>query len=113
MTRSICDWTKSSWVLPQPELLHFNVPVGTHIRAILASDGLWDVCTPERAAAITRAASTAEEAAANVLAVAKAAYLSERMLSQFGDDTTVMVVDLNPSLLSLGSGGPFSCCSMQ
>jgi serine/threonine protein phosphatase PrpC len=100
MTRSICDWTKSSWVLPQPQLLRFDVPAGKHMRAVLASDGLWDVCTVERAAEVVRAARTIDEAAAALLAIAKEEYLGNRALPNMGDDTMVMVLELNPSLLA-------------
>jgi len=111
MTRSICDWTKSSWVLPQPELLAFSVPAGTHIRVILASDGLWDVIAHDQAAAITRAAQTVEQAANNLLAHARSVY-DARGADKFGDDTTVMVVDLNPSALNVGSAdGVCGCCA--
>jgi len=98
-------------VLPQPELLAFSVPAGTHIRVILASDGLWDVIAHDQAAAITRAAQTVEQAANNLLAHARSVY-DARGADKFGDDTTVMVVDLNPSALNVGSAdGVCGCCA--
>ena len=99
MTRSICDWTKSAWVLPHPEVVEFHVPAGKHVRAVLASDGLWDVCDPDEAAEVLRAHATPQQAADALLAIAKRVYCGERGLEKMGDDTTVMVVDLLP-------GGP-------
>ena len=113
MTRSIGDWSKSSWVLPQPELAHFDVPIGTHTRVILASDGLWDVVSPERAAKLTREAESASEAAQKLLVEAKDIYLGERAGKTMGDDTTIMVIDLNPSLLAMQQLGGDGCCSVQ
>ena len=101
MTRSICDWTKSAWVLPQPDVATFEVPNGKHVRALIASDGLWDICSWENACDILRAARTPQEAADALLEVAKGVYQGERGLEKMGDDTTVMVIDLLP-------GGPAS-----
>ena len=69
MTRSICDWTKSSWVLPHPDVVHFDVAHGKHVRTVLASDGLWDV-VPEQAAAQVVVQSAGRSAAANELRAA-------------------------------------------
>ena len=97
MTRSVCDWTKSCWVLPHPETLEFTVPASKRYRVVLASDGLWDICSAERAAEIVHAADTPQDAAEALLAVAKGVYQGERGLEKMGDDTTVMVVEINPS----------------
>lgn len=40
-TRTICDWSKSAWVIPQPETIRFTVQKYT--RVVIGSDGLWDV----------------------------------------------------------------------
>ena len=95
-TRTICDWTKSAWVLPHPEVVAFDVPHGKHVRAVLASDGLWDVCDHDVAADILRSAETPQQAADALLQVAKNVYHGERGLEKMGDDTTVMVIDLLP-----------------
>ena len=97
MTRSICDWTKSCWVLPQPETLEFTIKGRERIRVVLASDGLWDICTPERAAAIVFKAATLQQAAEELLQIAKDVYQGERGLEKMGDDTTVMVLEMNPA----------------
>jgi len=95
MTRSICDWTKTSWITPQPEVLRFVV--GSHTRVVLASDGLWDVTPHELALQIVRGAATCSDAADLLLAHAHRVYCEERGLERPGDDTTVMVVDINPT----------------
>ena len=109
MTRSVCDWTKSSWVLPHPDVCHFDVPHGKHVRAVLASDGLWDICSPEVATDILRGAATPQQAADELLEVAKDVYLGERGLEKMGDDTTVMVVDLLPGGPATAKGGGGNC----
>ena len=68
MSRSICDYTKSVWVLPQPDVLTFTVGPSAHLRAVLASDGLWDVVSFREASAIVCAAPTAQEVGGHILA---------------------------------------------
>jgi len=69
------------------------------------------VIAHDQAAAITRAAQTVEQAANNLLAHARSVY-DARGADKFGDDTTVMVVDLNPSALNVGSAdGVCGCCA--
>ena len=51
MTRSICDWTKCAWVLPQPEIMDFVVGADEHKRVVIASDGLWDVLPEDQVGA--------------------------------------------------------------
>jgi serine/threonine protein phosphatase PrpC len=113
MTRSVCDWTKSSWVLPHPEISTFEVPPGAVFRAVLASDGLWDVCTTAEAAAIAHGEPTAEAAANRLLELARRVYLGDRGLDKMGDDTTVLVVDLNPSNVSAGARRASVCKSCE
>lgn len=127
MTRSICDWTKSAWCLPQPELHTLPLPEpSSHLRVILASDGLWDICSAEMAASIARASPTVGEAADELMAIAKDVYNRERGLELMGDDTTVMVVDINPSGAKFvapppsaggskdaGPSGGNGCCSVS
>jgi len=111
MTRSIGDWTKSVWVLPQPQLHRFEVPLGKHMRVILASDGLWDIVSPEQAAQITRAARTPQQACDELVEICRVEYIQARGLDKMGDDTTVMVVDLNPSNLVF-EPVPNGCCTL-
>lgn len=121
MTRSLGDWKHVSWILPTPQVHRSAMRPTDHYRVVLASDGLWDVVSHEQALALTRAAPTAHEAAEELLAAAKRVYLEDRGLELPGDDTTVLVVDLNPSKRSFvppptteaeqadGGGG---CCTV-
>ena len=111
MTRSICDWTKSSWVLPHPDVVHFDVAHGKHVRTVLASDGLWDICSADEAAAILKSAPTPQKAADELLEIAKRVYQGERGLEKMGDDTTIMVVDLMPG--GKAAAGSASSCALS
>ena len=51
-----------------------------------------------------------EQVAEVLMGKAKTEYLKNRKLSKMGDDTTVMVVDLNPSHLAFSSRGGTGCC---
>lgn len=112
MSRSICDWTKCAWVLPHPQLLDFTVAAGEHKRVILASDGLWDVISPEDAVIIARDSPSVDAAAELLMRRAKDEYLTKRGLAKMGDDTTVMVIDLNPSnvMFAARGGRGTGCC---
>ena len=77
-----------------------TVVAGAFRRVILASDGLWDVCSHQTAAKVARSShETPQEAADALLAIAKRAYIKERGLEREGDDASVVVVDLNPGLV--------------
>ena len=115
MTRSIVDWRGPDLVLPHPEHKAFDVSARQHVRVILASDGLWDVCTHSVATHIARAAETPKAAADALLAHAESIYLGKRGKPHMGDDTTVLCVDLNPSALSFlpaPAGGAGGCAVM-
>lgn len=99
MTRSLGDWSKVAWILPAPETRRATVGAHEHVRIVLASDGLWDVVSHEEAADLTRRAPTAQAAAQALVDAAKFVYLEERGLALPGDDTTVLVVEINPSRL--------------
>lgn len=72
-------------------------------RVVLASDGLWDTCSFDACAKMCRASETAEAAAQALLAHATAGKvdlgvpLEERAKENMHDDTSIVVVDLNPS----------------
>ena len=115
MTRSLGDWTKSAWVLPHPQLRRFTVPHDESRRVVIASDGLWDIISAEDGAAIARQHDEPQAAADALLAVAQHEYHQVRGLEKMGDDTTVVVVDLNPGGLAYedpikGMGGV--CCAV-
>ena len=116
MTRSIVDWRGPDLILPHPEHKAFDVGEQQHVRVILASDGLWDVCTHSLATHIARSSETPKEAADALLNHAESIYIGKRGRSHMGDDTTVLCVDLNPSNLSFqpaaGSAGLGGCAIM-
>eukprot|EP00966_Prymnesium_polylepis_P332438 7387936-Prymnesium_polylepis.1 len=126
MTRSIGDWKASDTVLPEPELKSFSVGPQGHERLVLATDGLWDVVSASQAAAVCRRSTTPQAVADKLLQLAAGEY-KQRGLPGFRDDTTIVVLDLNPSGrpmkeaaltcddFGLGCGGCchiFSCCSL-
>lgn len=94
MSRSIGDWHGSDLVLPHPELHAFSIPHGAHHRVVIASDGLWDVCTFEQAARLVSRARTARSAAEKLVQHALKEYLQAQGLERAADDTTVVVVEL-------------------
>jgi len=99
MTRSLGDWRHVAWILPRPQVQRAVVAAGVHHRVVIASDGLWDVVSHQQCAEIVRAAETAQAASDGLLAAANKVYLEDRQLELPGDDTTVLVIDLNPSEL--------------
>jgi len=113
VTRSIGDWDGARAMIPEPGLERFQVEgTGKHERVVIASDGLWDFCTPELAAKIARRERTAQAAASALLRLA-----NNRSIAKFNelkDDTTCVVVDLNPSHLPFEKpkmdGACSACC---
>ena len=114
VTRSIGDWLAPDLVLPDPEFLELATVVsGAFRRVILASDGRWDVCSHQTAAKVARKHETPQEAADALLAIAKRAYIKERGLERVGDDTSVVVVDLNPGLVPFEPpAAGATCCAL-
>lgn len=100
-TRTIGDWRGSDMVLPHPSMLSFTVPYGQSSRIILASDGLWDVIPAEICAHSVRMHAAPQEAA-DALVLQCENVLDDKLDSGQGarrDDVTVVVVDVNPSLI--------------
>ena len=93
MTRSIGDWDAARSCIPEPEIQRFCVREGGHCRVALASDGLWDFCSFQRAAKIVRGAATAQVAADALVALVERE--SERRFGRLKDDTTVAVLELD------------------
>jgi len=114
MSRSICDWSKCAWVLPHPQLLELTVGAAEHQRVVIASDGLWDVVSEAEAMQIARDTPSVDQVADTLMGMAKAEYLTNRGLAKMGDDTTVMVVDLNPSNVSFEARATATdnCCAI-
>ena len=90
-TAEICITVSPSPIAPGKSL-------SSSALVVLASDGLWDVTSTAVAMRIARSAATPSDAADLLLRHARRVYCEERGLSRPGDDTTVMVVDINPSL---------------
>ena len=112
ITRSIGDWDGSRAMIPQPEIVSFEVGHSQHLRAIVASDGVWDFLTLQAACKIARTAATPQAAAT---AIVDAAYWkSMAKFERLKDDTTCVVIDLNPSQLPFAkpadAGG---CCALM
>lgn len=112
MTRSLGDWLASEMVLPHPQLHEFTVPYDAHMRVIVATDGLWDVCSYARAAAIAASSATCARAASRLIRTATDEYLQRRGHFFMDDDTTVTVVDLVPNGTPVVPAGSSSCCAL-
>ena len=100
-------------VLPHPQLHSFEVAPSEHVRVILASDGLWDVCSVDDAARVARQSATAQEAVNTLVEWAEHQYLEVRRKKRVGDDTTILVVDVNPCGLPFEPAVRASICCIQ
>ena len=107
MTRSIGDWLAPDRVLPEPEQYSFTVGPRAHERIVLATDGLWDVVDKADAAMLCRRSRTPQMVAERLLKMARHAY-KERGHADLRDDTTIVVVDLNPSGRAM-TEAPLTC----
>jgi len=109
-TRAIGDWDGSRAQVPHPEILRFKVPTGGCMRAVLASDGLWDLMTPDEASDKALCRARDAQACANQLRDL-ARDRSNQRFNALKDDITVLVVELQPQNgpvpLLRGVGG---CC---
>ena len=113
MTR--CSATGRNRGAAAPAAAAFTVPHDESRRVVIASDGLWDIISAEDGAAIARQHDEPQAAADALLAIAQHEYHEVRGLEKMGDDTTVVVVDLNPGGLAYedpikGMGGV--CCAV-
>lgn len=113
MTRSVCDWRASDMVLPNPECYSFNVPAGQVWRVCLASDGLWDVCSFENAAETMKKHASVDKCAKDLLRIAEKEYLEVRGHEKMDDDTTVLVIELNPSGIKSPIASAAGCCDIM
>jgi len=108
MTRSIGDWDASRAMVPHPELQHFQVGPGAFQRVVLASDGVWDFVSEAEAACAVRNARTAQAAADALVRLASAKSMAK--LNRLKDDTSCVVVDLNPSRRAFEPAAAASGC---
>lgn len=113
MTRSMGDWKASDLVLPEPQIHTFEVPADGIYRLVLASDGLWDVCSFEAACVHMKKASTVESCAKALLKIAEREYLDVRGHDMMDDDTTVLVIELNPAGVNYSAPQGAGCCTLQ
>jgi len=98
VTRSIGDWDASRALIPHPDVTRFVVNPGEHVRVIMASDGMWDMVTTAEALRTARRAATAQQAADRLVALAYRRSASR--FNELRDDTTCVVVDVNPDEMS-------------
>ena len=78
-------------------MVYFTIGAGEHQRLVLASDGLWDVCSTEQAAKVVRKAQSCEAAGKALTKLGRERHL--RKFNTLKDDVTVLIVELNPSAL--------------
>jgi len=97
MTRSMCDWKGPDLVLPEAQVHSFEVPADAVFRVTLASDGLWDVVRFAHAATLMAHTKTLSTVAKTLLHIPEHEYLTERGHEMMDDDTTILVIELNPS----------------
>ena len=110
VTRALGDWDGSRALVPHPDVARFRVTRSQCLRAVLASDGLWDFVRPDEASRVLRAGKSASSCADRLLEMAVSR--SNAKFNELKDDTTVLVVELNPSgepppLVAPAGGG---CC---
>jgi serine/threonine protein phosphatase PrpC len=112
MTRSMCDWKAADLILPHPQIHTFEVPATEVYRICLASDGLWDICPFEKCGKVLEYSKTVQGAAKDLLSLAEEEDLQTRKHDSMDDDTTILVVELNPSGMKRAGGGG-GCCSVM
>lgn len=95
MTRSLGDRLGPRGCIAQTELTSVSIPSSTHVRFVIASDGVWDVIDSET---IRRMALCHKYHRNDVLAttIAYKALRRRNKLHMRQDDITVQVIDVNP-----------------
>ena len=108
VTRSLGDWDASRAVIPEPDCHAWPVPRGEpfYERVVLASDGLWDLVDFAGTEAVCRKVPDPQLCAERLLRIAKTES-SRRGYRGLKDDTTILVVDLNPGGLQALRGAGF------
>jgi serine/threonine protein phosphatase PrpC len=92
MTRSLGDrWFRPVGVIAEPEVTRHARGAGD-VALVIATDGMWDVLSAERAAAVVRRAATAQAAADALIRAALAANASDNVTT-----VVVRVADLTPT----------------
>jgi hypothetical protein len=106
MSRSIGDRYAARSCICVPDITEVIVSPDEHARFIIASDGLWDVMTTQRAAMLIK--NVADPLKASLLLAVKARSIREYRAMKI-DDITVLVIDVNPEFqkavtMSVGTG---------
>ena len=99
MTRSIGDKYAARCVIPLPEVTALTISRDEFARFIIASDGVWDVLSPEQVGELGCRAHLRDEAAMVVAEEARRIRLLRRMRM---DDISVIVIDVNSSRMRRG-----------
>ena len=111
VTRAIGDWDGSRALVPHPEVLRFTVAKDQCLRCVLASDGLWDFLTTAEACKLMRRGRSPQACADKL--VEMAVNRSKAKYNGLKDDTTAIVIELNPSgeppPIAAGADGS-ACC---
>mmetsp|Transcript_2948 Transcript_2948/g.8759 ORF Transcript_2948/g.8759 Transcript_2948/m.8759 type:complete len:420 (-) Transcript_2948:152-1411(-) len=117
VTRSIGDWDASRAVIPEPQTRSWPLEgAGDESKAddarfdrvILATDGLWDLVTFDAAEALVKIVDEPQQAADKLLRRAKAES-ARRGYQGLKDDTTILVIDLNPRGIALPARAGCAC----
>ena len=111
VTRSIGDWDASRAVIPEPETKTWDTS-SVFDRVVLASDGLWDLVSFEAAATCMRSVDDPQKAAQLLLKRAKSES-ARRGYSGLKDDTTILVVDINPNSLKVTETAQGCACAVS
>lgn len=111
VTRAIGDWDGSRAMIPHPEIIRFKVTGSRCVRTVIASDGLWDLVSVEEASKVLKKGKTPTSCADKLLEMAL--FRSNSKFNELKDDTTVMVIELNPSGEPIQLAATASCCAIS
>lgn len=96
MTRSIGDKYGPRSCIATPEVSALTLPRGNFARFVIASDGLWQVLTPTDISRIILQEDSIEELSILANKIANIAVQKRRSAHLRRDDTTVIIIDVNP-----------------
>lgn len=102
-SRSIGDSDGPRSCVCQPDISAVTILPNDHARFVLASDGLWDVLSENKLKSIIYTVEDPTEMAKFLATIAYKKRLARRGLK--ADDITVIVVDINPSLMTFSKHG--------
>lgn len=105
MTRSVGDKYGPRSCIAAPEVTYLAVDSRSSARVVIASDGLWDVVSVERARQFVFSDAKVDAVAVRLCAAAVEARRERKVRA---DDVGVIVVEICPRLR--GAGGQVACC---